>query len=243
MADGGYVYYRERYERVFVEAQGALSDCRMRTDAADSSSGSISAATGISALSWGGRVNVAVGATPQGTYVSANSTAKVNDAGKGDENLRRFFEALDRRLPGARIGYPAAIPWQQGHGYQQNGAAWLNYTPLGRPTPPQITGAIAAAALNGIFALFAGFSLWGAPGIGLELGACLTSAALMLILGAALMGAKSYRAGAILCAVGGFVTFPLGFMGIWAAGKGLTLFRWRKDNPWARAPKAECSCS
>jgi hypothetical protein len=57
----------------------------------------------------------------------------------------------------------------------------------------------------------------------------------MLILGAALMGAKSYRAGAVLCAVGGLITIPLGFMGVWAAGKGIKLFRWRKDNPWAPA--------
>ena len=233
MADGGYVYYRERYERVFVEAQGALSDCRMRTDAADSSSGSISATTGISALSWGERVNVAVGATPQGTYVSANSTAKVNDAGKGDENLRRFFEALDRRLPGARIGGAAPNLGQPPYGFQQYGAAYRNYTPLGQQSTPGMTGAVAAAALNGILALFAGFSATGMPGIGIMLGACMTTAAMSLILGAALIGARSYKAGAVLCFIGGLITIPMGMLGAWAGSKAMATARWRKENPWA----------
>jgi hypothetical protein len=235
MAEGGYVYYRERYERVFVEAQGALSDCRMRTDAADSAAGSISATTGISALSWGERVNVAVGATPQGVYVSANSSAKVNDIGKGNENLRRFFEALDRRLPGARIGFPAGNRWGQAYGYQPNLAAWPNYTPLGQPTPPGMMGAVAAATFNGIVALFLGFSMVGTPGIGTELGACMSFAALMLILGAALIGAKSYKAGAVLCFIGGLITIPLGLLGTWAGSKAMATAKWRKDNPSAPA--------
>jgi hypothetical protein len=233
MVESGYVYYRERYERVFVEAQAALSDCRIKIVGASSAAGTISGATGITPLSWGESIRILVGTSPCGTYVSASSSAKVNDSGKGGENLRRFFEALDRRLSGARIWATAPGQGQQSYGTTQYGATAQNYTPIGQPTPPGMMGAMAAATANGGLALFVGLAYTGVPGIGFQLGACLTTAAMMLIIGAALIGAKSYKAGAVLCAIGGLITVPLGFMGIWTAGMAVKMFNWRKDNPWA----------
>jgi hypothetical protein len=231
MVESGYGYYRERYERVFVEAQAALSDCRIKIGETNSAAGRISGATGVTPLSWGERFRVLVGTSPYGTYVSATSEAKVDDIGKGGENLRRFFEALDRRLPGVRVWAMSPAQGELSYAAPRSGAPAQNYTPIGNPTPPGTMGAMAAATVNGLLALFAGFSTLGMPDIGVELGACMTTAALLLIIGAACIGAKSYKAGAVLCIIGGIITIPIGMLGAWAASKAMATANWRKANP------------
>ncbi|MBM4249433.1 MAG: hypothetical protein FJ149_08400 [Euryarchaeota archaeon] len=225
------MYYRERYGRVFVEAQAAMQDCRYRVRAADPASGRISGTTPMTPLSWGENIEIALGASPHGTCVSVSSSAKLNDAGKGAENLGRFFEALDRRLPGSRTVMARPDGYQAAQGPGLPGPGHQNYLPVGQQAPPALTGAMGAASANGVIAIVLGLIYIGSPGIGAWVGALMAGAAITLLAGAALMAVRSRRIGAVLCAVGGLLTVPLGMLGIWAAGKAVAADRWSRDHP------------
>ncbi len=234
MVANGYGYYRDMFGRVFVEVQSAMVDCRFRIRAADSATGAIHGSTGISTNSWGELIDVAVGISPGGTLVSIRSRPKLNDGGLDSMNIQRFFAALDRRLPDSRLQaapqtplYDPYLDQKFSKRYQANPGYVLE------TSRPGSTVAIIMALANGLITLIAAWEYTGLVGFGASLGVCLGVNAILLLLGGALIGNRSYRAGAILCLIGGFFTFPLGILGMAAASKALVLQKWRADNPWA----------
>jgi len=115
-------------------------------------------------------------------------------------------------------------PYQQPAGYQpgpQYGGS-PQYPPYGgypqyqQPPPkPNPDLAVGLAALNGIIAFGLAFVYME---LLVALGLFLLIIAVLLLVGAGLIGAKQYKGGAVLCYIGGAITIPLGMMGIYAGG-------------------------
>jgi hypothetical protein len=84
------------------------------------------------------------------------------------------------------------------------------------PPKPDTEFAVGLAALNAVVALLLGFVYLDLMA---ELGLCVHGISGMLFLGAILIGSGNYKAGAILCGIGGAITIPIGITGIIAAKK------------------------
>jgi len=94
------------------------------------------------------------------------------------------------------------------------------------PTKPAVMGGI-----NGFIALLASFSyLLEEPIFWVEpiLGYILLFIAIILFLGALFIGMKKYKVGAILCGIGGVLTFPIGILGLFAAKKAWKYSKWQE---------------
>ncbi len=80
---------------------------------------------------------------------------------------------------------------------------------------------MATATANGVVALLSSILNMWLPGLSICLGICLLILAILLILSAAPIGGRSYKAGAALYIIGGLVTLPHGLLGVVAAMRAL----------------------
>jgi len=101
MGKKGLEQFNYPYEKVFGEAEGALKDAGFKVKNADKGKGVIEASAGMSWKSWGEKIKVSIRKSGEGTEVEIESREKAQlvDYGKGSENIRKFFEALKKRLP------------------------------------------------------------------------------------------------------------------------------------------------
>lgn len=102
MGKKGLEQFNYPYEKVFGEAENALKDAGFKVKNADKGKGVIEAFAGMSWKSWGEKIIVTIRKSEgEGTEVEMESKEKAQlvDYGKGSENIRKFFEALKKRLP------------------------------------------------------------------------------------------------------------------------------------------------
>ena len=66
---------------------------------------SVKASSGVSIWSWGEHIQVEFSSTPEGTKVKAFSSAKAQlfDWGKSEENVSKFFAALEKQFRQNRV--------------------------------------------------------------------------------------------------------------------------------------------
>lgn len=103
------------YETVFQETQQALADAGFRINNVNPNhyvnphGGLIKASAGVSWRSSGENIIVSVLRTETGTQVEMESREKAQlyDWGKGNQNIDKFFSALDGRLPPTKYGVGA----------------------------------------------------------------------------------------------------------------------------------------
>ncbi len=195
--------YSQHYDVVFAAAQVALTDCKFKTKSVDYQGGRINASAGMSMASYGESLIVTMGMDERGTRVTFSSSAYTMDWGKSGKNVDRFFSALEDRLAGQSVPVQAAP--HPGQSYPQ---------PESYPTEPSVNVPVALAMTNG------GIALLMALVMDIEiLRMVFLFTAILLIIGGALIGSRSYRAGAVLCGIGGVITIPIGILGIIAASK------------------------
>jgi len=96
------------------------------------------------------------------------------------------------------------------------------------PSEPSPTIPVILAGINAFVTLLASFYcivVWDIFGY------FVLTIAIILFLGTALIAIKIYKAGAILCVIGGIVTIPLGTLGIFAASIAWSHSKWYKTKP------------
>jgi hypothetical protein len=200
--------YSHRYEAVFEQAKNALLDCNFKIKAADQRAGKIDAAAGMSMSSWGESIKVFVGKAETGIQVMITSRPHTVDWGKSKKNVQNFLNAMDERMRNVPIE-PSVV---------EVTAEIVQLPPVASSTPPKPDPIISVilALFNAMVALLLGFFYLDLMP---ELGFFVIGISGMLFLGAVLIVSGSFKTGAILCCIGGAVTFPIGITGIIAAQK------------------------
>jgi hypothetical protein len=200
--------YSHGFEQVFEEAKIALFDCNFKIEAADQRSGKIDAAASMSMSSWGESIKVFVKTTATGIEVTITSKPYTMDWGKSKKNVQNFLNAMDARMRN--------IPMESSVVVVKPEIVQLPQVASSIPPKPDTEFAVGLAALNAVIALLLGIVYLD---LIVELGFCVLGISGMLFLGAILIGSGSYKAGAILCGIGGAITIPIGITGIIAAKK------------------------
>jgi len=95
--------YPQPVETVFREAQGALRDAKFKIESVDANASFIKAAAGVSLLSWGEGLKITVSKAHKGTSVCVAAEGRgpsylTGGMGKAGKDIKKFFEALERRL-------------------------------------------------------------------------------------------------------------------------------------------------
>lgn len=103
MGKKGLEQFNYPYEKVFGEAENALKDAGFKVKNTDKGKGVIEASAGMSWKSWGEKIKVTIrkseGREGAEVEIESKEKAQLIDYGKGSENIRKFFEALKKRLP------------------------------------------------------------------------------------------------------------------------------------------------
>jgi hypothetical protein len=198
--------YRHGYEQVFEQAKYALMDCKFKIEFEDRIAGKIDAAAGVSMASWGESIKVFVGVTAGGTQVTVTSSPYMMDWGKSKKNVANVLNALDGRMRSIPV-QPTMATAGTGH-----------LPPVASSTPPKpdTTVAVGLALLNAFVAFLLGFFY---IGLWFILGVFVFGIAVILFFGSILILTGNYKAGAIMCIIGGAVTIPIGITGIIAGQK------------------------
>jgi len=221
--------YPYNYNTVFMAAHQALLDCGFSVTG--TAAGGIIASAGMSLMSWGEHLNVNVTATAGGVVVDMESSPVfLTDWGRSSDNVQSFFMALDRRLFAGAPAYGAPSYGVPEYSQPAYGQPTYGYQPApGLYMPPQAepstTTPVVLAVINGVVALLLGVTYMA---ILVEVGICIFIVALILFMGAGLISARNYKAGAVLCFIGGIVTIPLGILGIIAGSKAWEYSKWEE---------------
>lgn len=103
MGKKGLGQFNYPYEKVFGEAENALKDAGFKVKNTDKGKGVIEASASMSWKSWGEKIIVTIrksgGREGAEVEIESKEKAQLIDYGKGSENIRKFFEALKKRLP------------------------------------------------------------------------------------------------------------------------------------------------
>lgn len=226
--------YSGNYEQIFNNALSALQECGFKIKASDIRGAQIMASASMSLFSYGERIEINFYTLPEGVQVHMRSTPYTMDWGKSKDNVGYFFAKLDYLQPQElSSGYqedPNLSQWR-GDGTQQS---WPEYRPptlnesyQAYQTEPSPTTPAILAFVNGFVAFIASFVIMDLRYV---FGIFLIFVALILVLGGILIAAKNYKAGAVLCAIGGVSTIPIGILGIVAASKAWGYSKWRKPD-------------
>lgn len=200
--------YNYEFEHVFEQAKNALLDCNFKVESADQRAGKIDAAASMSMRSWGESLKVFVRATQTGIEVIITSNPYIMDWGKSKKNVQNFLNAMDARMKNVPI-VTSVIPVKPE-------MVRLPQVASSTPPKPDMGFTVGLALLNAIVAFLLGFYYLGLLA---ELGLFVFGISGMLFLGAVLIGSGSYKAGAVLCGIGGAITIPIGMTGLIAAQK------------------------
>jgi hypothetical protein len=217
--------YPGNYDQIFDNALRALQICGFNIKAADKRSAQISASASWSFMSYGERLEVNFYTMHNGIQVQMKSTPYTWDWGKSKSNVGNFFATLDQ--------YHRDSSFSDGYGsdsYSQG--SWPEYQPRQKvgldqyfaSEPSPTTPAILAVA-NGFVAIIAALFYMQ---LSFLFGSCVLIFAFLLFIGAALIATKNYKSGAVLCAIGGAITIPIGILGLIAASKAWGYSKWKK---------------
>jgi hypothetical protein len=90
--------YKRSMTEIFNASIDALKSIGFNITEKDNNS--ITASSGVSIWSWGEYIKVEFSSTPEGTKVKASSSAKAQlfDWGKSEENVSKFFSALEKQF-------------------------------------------------------------------------------------------------------------------------------------------------
>lgn len=224
--------YPGNYEQIFSNAHSALQECGFNIKASDLKSAQIMASASMSLGSYGERIEVNFYTIPEGVQVQMRSTPYTMDWGKSKKNVANFFAVLDRHQSQERSsGYqqdPNLSRWRadDSQPVRPEEQSYQSYTEYQtHQTEPSPTTPAVLAFVNGLIAFLLAFFYMG---LWYVLGYFLIVIAILLFMGGLLIAAKNYKAGAVLCAIGGVITIPIGMLGIIAASKAWGYSKWEK---------------